>query len=268
MTAEAPDTHDVERRIGSLLDEAGVRRWGPIEVVASTGSTNADLAARALEPGILGTVRITTDQVAGRGRHARVWSAPAGGQLAISVVLDAGADTAKLGWLSLATGVAAATAIDRATGVRPVLKWPNDVLVGEKKVAGILAEFTPAADGGVVVVGIGINTNMSAAELPVPTATSLLEETGAPVDPAVLAAAYLTALAAQPWPDDIAGVAARYRERCDTLGRRITLQLPGGEVLEGTAADVDEQGRIVVQRPDGARVTAAAGDVLHLRRAR
>ena len=236
-----------------------------IEVVESTGSTNADLAARAGEPGIVGTVRITTDQTSGRGRHARVWSAPAGGQVAISVALDAGDQTEQLGWLSLATGVAAASAIEAATGVRPTLKWPNDVLVDGKKVAGILAEYIPAPTGGVVIVGIGINTGMAADELPVPTATSLQVESGAPVDVAALVAEYLRALADAPWPDDVAEVARRYRDRCDTLGRRVRLTLPGERTVEGVADDVDEQGRIVVRTDDGQSFTAAAGDVLHLR---
>lgn len=236
-----------------------------IEVVDSTGSTNADLAARAAEPGIVGTVRVTTDQTAGRGRHARVWSAPRGGQVAVSVVLDAGERAERLGWLSLATGVAAASAIESATGVRPTLKWPNDVLVDGKKVAGILAEYIPASTGSVVVVGIGINTDMTADDLPVPTATSLLVESGDPVDVAALVAEYLSALADTPWPTDVDEVARRYRDRCDTLGRRIKLSLPDERSVEGVAEDVDGEGRIVVRTDDGQRFTAAAGDVLHLR---
>ncbi|MFT4041842.1 MAG: biotin--[acetyl-CoA-carboxylase] ligase [Gordonia sp. (in: high G+C Gram-positive bacteria)] len=265
MSHGAPPSAETQQRIVELLGAAGEGRWDRIEVVDSTGSTNADLVGRAHDPGIVGTVRITTDQVAGRGRHARVWSAPAGGQLAISAVLAAGTQADTLGWLSLATGVAAAQAIERASGVRPVLKWPNDVLVNEKKVAGILAEFTATDAGGVVVVGIGINTNMTADDLPVPTATSLLEETGTRVDVARLAAQFLLALAAQPWPADIASVAARYRERCDTLGRRIRLSLPGDRIVEGTAVDVDRRGRIVVDTGTGEPTVAAAGDVLHLR---
>lgn len=234
--------------------------WHRIEVVESTGSTNADLAARATDDDIVGTVRITTDQTAGRGRRTRVWSAPAGAQIAISAVVAVGDNADRLGWLSLATGIAAATGIEKATGLRPVLKWPNDVLIGERKTAGILAEYV----NGHAVVGIGINTNMSESDLPVPTATSLQVATGAPVDAAAVAIEYLRALAAVGWPDGIDDLARQYRQRCDTIGRAVRLELPDGEVT-GTARDVDREGRIVIEAADGRTVTAAAGDVVHLR---
>lgn len=263
MTDDVSDPTAVLRASieGADLSGAG---WHRVEVVTSTGSTNADLAARASDPDIVGTVRITTDQTAGRGRRTRVWTAPAGGQVAISAVVAVGEHADRLGWLSLAAGVAAATGIEAATGVRPALKWPNDVLVGEKKVAGILAEFVTTPRGGIAIVGIGINTDMTADELPVPTATSLREETGARVDAASVAVEYLRALAHVPWPDDIAGLAADYRQRCVTIGRKVRLSLPDSEVV-GMARDVDEQGRIVIDGDDGRGIAAAAGDVVHLR---
>ena len=242
-------------------------RWRRIEVVESTGSTNADLIARAAEPDIDGTVRITTDQTAGRGRHQRVWTAPPGGQLAVSAAWAIGGHTEQLGWLSLLTGMSAAAAIEAQTGIRPVLKWPNDVLVDDRKVAGILAEYTGTPDGGVAVVGIGINTEMTADELPVPTATSLALATGGPIDAAGLATAYLRALSEWEWPLDLDAVAAQYRQRSDTLGRRIRLHLPGDREVVGVATDIDRDGRIVVETGDGERIVAAAGDVVHLRRA-
>ncbi|MFT4126536.1 MAG: biotin--[acetyl-CoA-carboxylase] ligase [Gordonia sp. (in: high G+C Gram-positive bacteria)] len=240
--------------------------WHTVEVVASTGSTNADLVARAGDPDLAGTVRITTDQTAGRGRHTRTWEAPPGGQVAISAVLPVTGRTDRLGWLSLGTGIAAARGIEAATGVAAVLKWPNDVLVGEKKVAGILSEFVDTPAGGVAVVGTGINTGMTPADLPVPTATSLAIETGTAVDVAAVAAGYLRALSALNWPDAVDAIAAAYRRHCDTLGRAVRLILPTGEVA-GTAVDVDAEGRILVVDDAGHRHLAAAGDVVHLRRA-
>lgn len=266
-SSDSRSPRDAEALRAAIAERVGSPGHGvasTIEVVDATGSTNADLAARAAEPGIIGTVRITTDQTSGRGRHARVWSAPPGGQVAVSVVLDARGSTERLGWLSLATGVAAASAIESATGVRPTLKWPNDVLVDGKKVAGILAEYIPSPAGGVVIVGIGINTAMTADELPVDTATSLQIESGQPVDVPTLVADYLKALGDMPWPDDIEDLARRYRDRCDTLGRRVRLSLPDERSVDGVADDVDEQGRIVIRTDDGP-FTAAAGDVLHLR---
>ncbi|GAA1481806.1 biotin--[acetyl-CoA-carboxylase] ligase [Gordonia sinesedis] len=277
------DGGDLAAAMAALAPQLADTRWRHVEVVESTGSTNADLIARAAESDIEGTVRITTDQTAGRGRHQRVWAAPAGGQLAMSVAfaVRAGSSgtraaaepsapegrphTDELGWLSLLTGLSAAAAIEECTGVRPVLKWPNDVLVDDRKVAGILAEYAGSVDGGVAVVGIGINTDMTADELPVDTATSLRLATGAPVDTAALATAYLRALSEWRWPLDGAAAVEAYRHRSDTLGRRVRLTLPGGTEVVGTAVDIDPDGRIVVESDGGERTVAAAGDVVHLR---
>ncbi|NDK91489.1 biotin--[acetyl-CoA-carboxylase] ligase [Gordonia desulfuricans] len=262
------DPSDLRSGIDRLGDRLAGTIWQRVEVVDSTGSTNADLVARASEPDIVGTARITTDQTAGRGRHSRVWEAPAGAQLAISAVLPVRGHTDTLGWLSLATGLAVATAIEETTGLRAMLKWPNDVLIGDKKVSGILAEYVAATDsvpGGIAVVGTGFNTDMTADQLPVPTATSLRIELGEPVDAAALAVDYLRALGGLGWPDDLATITRRYRDRCDTLGRRVRLILPGDDVRVGTAVDVDPDGRIVVRTDSGEQVSATAADVVHLR---
>ncbi len=249
-----------------IADAVRGTRWGAVEVVESTGSTNADLMARVGEPGLAGTVRITTHQTQGRGRHTRVWETPPGRQVAISAAVGVTDHTERLGWLSLVAGMAAAGAIETVTGVRPTLKWPNDVLIDDRKTAGILSEYAPAPTGGIAVIGIGINTRMSADDLPVPTATSLLIATGAPVDHTALVAAYLRELSGwlDRWPDDVAGLAAAYRQRCDTIGRRVRLDLPDGSEVLGVASGVDDAGRIEVDA-DGRSVVASAADVTHLR---
>ncbi|WP_238423015.1 biotin--[acetyl-CoA-carboxylase] ligase [Gordonia sp. 'Campus'] len=246
-------------------------RWHRIEVVDATGSTNADLVSRAADAAVAGTVRITTDQTAGRGRHARTWTAPAGTQLAMSAAIDVGEHTEDLGWLSLLAGLAAVRGVDEAIGLHPTLKWPNDVLVDGKKVAGILSEYTrsdhtSAGPGGIAVIGTGLNTTMTQEQLPVPTATSLRIVAGREVPLTDLAASYLRALSEllDLWPHDLDGLAARYREDSDTIGRRVRLVLPGDKELVGTATGVDRSGRIIVDA-DGRQVVAAAGDVTHLR---
>ncbi|AZG44834.1 Bifunctional ligase/repressor BirA [Gordonia insulae] len=241
-------------------------RWHTIEVVDATGSTNADLVERSAGEDVGGTVRITTDQTAGRGRHARVWSAPRGSQLAMSAAVKVGDHTEHLGWLSLIAGLAAVQAVDDVVGVRPGLKWPNDVLIEDRKVAGILSEYTRSPSGGIAVIGIGINTAMTEDQLPVPTATSLQIVTGKPVSASDLAAAFLRALSdlLALWPDDVARLAEIYRERSDTVGRRVRLTLPGDQEVVGLVTGVDSAGRIVIDA-DGREVVAAAGDVTHLR---
>jgi BirA family transcriptional regulator, biotin operon repressor / biotin---[acetyl-CoA-carboxylase] ligase len=150
------------------------------------------------------------------------------------------------------------------TGVPASLKWPNDVLVRERKLAGILAE----AHGGAVVVGVGLNVTLTRAGLPVPTATSLLIEDAASTDRTSLLVAILTELAGryQAWraDPDAAGPRADYLRWCATIGREVRAELPGGAVLTGTAADVDDAGRLVLRTPGGL-VPVGAGDVVHVR---
>ncbi|MYR06154.1 biotin--[acetyl-CoA-carboxylase] ligase [Gordonia sp. SID5947] len=250
----------------ALVENLADTCWHTVEVVESTGSTNADLIARAASEEIGGTVRVTTDQTTGRGRHARVWSAPAGGQLAMSSAVAVGGDTEHLGWLSLIAGLAVARAVEAVAGRRPTLKWPNDVLVDDRKIAGILSEYTQTPTGGVAVIGVGLNTAMTEDQLPVPTATSLLIVTGDEVAPADIAEQFLRALSEllALWPADVDRLADMYRDRSDTLGRRVRLVLPGDNELVGTAVRIDRTGRIVID-VDGREVVAAAGDVTHLR---
>ena len=151
------------------LDAAGLRRaavapdglWREIEVVPSTGSTNADLLARALRGEPEGVVLAAEEQTAGRGRMGRSWTSPRYAALTFSLLIRPDVPPARRGWLPLLTGVAVAAAVTTVTGVPAKLKWPNDVLAGEAKLAGILAE----AAGDAIVVGIGLNVSTEPAEL-------------------------------------------------------------------------------------------------------
>lgn len=230
-----------------------------------TGSTNADLLEQARAGVAEGLVLVAEEQTAGRGRLGRAWSAPARAALTFSVLLrPAGVPPTRLGWLPLLTGVAVATAVRDQAGVRASLKWPNDVLVGERKLAGILAE----AHGDAVVVGVGLNVTLSQPELPVPTATSLLIEHAASTDRTSLLAAILTGLGRryQAWRKDPSQADLRdgYLRWCATIGREVRVELPGGALLTGTATDVDDAGRLVVRTPERL-VPVGAGDVVHVR---
>src|SRR4051812_18958939 len=160
-----------------------------LDVLDSAGSTNDELRARATGPDAwphLSAVA-TDNQLAGRGRLGRVWTAPPGGSLALSVLLRPDLPPEALGWLPLLSGLAVVRTL-RGLGADASLKWPNDVLIGDRKVCGILAEMLP--DGSGVIVGIGVNLSLTEDELPVPTATSLALE-GIAADPDDVAAGIL-----------------------------------------------------------------------------
>jgi BirA family biotin operon repressor/biotin-[acetyl-CoA-carboxylase] ligase len=253
--------------------------WREVRVTESTGSTNADLIAHARRGGAEGTVLAAEAQVAGRGRLGRRWVSPPRAGLAFSVLLrPAAVPVAARGWLPLLAGLAVAAAVRAESSVNALLKWPNDVLAGGRKLAGILAEQA----AGAVVIGIGLNVSATRAELPVPQATSLALETAASPDRNRLLAGILRELesryrmladhggadrrmaagpgAAAPH----APLRAEYLDRCCTLGREVQVMMPGDRVIAGTAADVDEAGRLVVATAAGA-VPVSAGDVVHVR---
>ena len=241
-----------------------------LEVVASTGSTNDDLVRAATrDPAAWPApcVLATDHQTAGRGRLGRVWSAPAGTSLAVSVLLRPSVPRDAFGWLSLAAGAAMTGAL-RDLGVDARAKWPNDVLIADRKVCGVLAQ---ALEDGGVVVGAGLNHAAGRDDLPVPTATSLALE-GGPTDPDRLIAAYLQRLLAlvagfeAAGGDPERGLRAAVLAASGTVGRRVRVSLPDGSALVGTAVDVDAQGRVVVDGgPMRGSTAVPAGDVEHLR---
>jgi BirA family biotin operon repressor/biotin-[acetyl-CoA-carboxylase] ligase len=265
-----------------MLDEHVLRAaalsgfWTAIDVVTSTGSTNADLLARAVAaPGSPeGQVLVAEEQTAGRGRLGRSWSSSPGESLTFSVLLrPAAVPAGRRGWLPLLTGVAVVSAVRAVSGVDAVLKWPNDVLVAERKLAGILAEQSP--DGSAVVIGTGLNVATPAEALPASSAglpaTSLLAE-GATVSREALLLAVLGQLAhwyltfrADPDPAR-AGLLDAYRSLSATLGRTVRAELPAGRVITGVASDIDPDGRLLIQETTATGVTpVSAGDVIHVR---
>ena len=259
------------------LDVTAVRRdlvgpdrpWHDLVVVDTTGSTNADLLARhANGEDINGTVLIAEHQSAGRGRNGRAWSTPPRSQIALSVGVDASAvPTTAWGWVPLLTGVAVVDAVRAITGLDAHLKWPNDVLVGEGKLAGILAEV--AAPDSVIVVGLGLNVTLTADEAPDPRATSLLMLGSSMLDRSALLGAVLAELSVRidHWrsaggPD--AALIADYRTRSLTLGTRVRAILPGEREIVGIATDLDESGQLSIDT-GSQTVTVSAGDITHLR---
>lgn len=247
--------------------------WTSLEVVASTGSTNADLAARAAQLPE-GAVLVAEEQTAGRGRLDRTWVAPARSGLFFSVLLKPGeaVPQERWGWLTLLAGVAATAGVSRAAGVDTGLKWPNDLLVTvegeERKTGGILAERV--ADG--VVIGIGLNVTLTEDELPVPAAGSLALAKAAVTDRDPLLKAVLRSL--EQWYGNwraaggdpaASGLQETYAAGCTTLGRHVRAELPGGRTLTGTAEAIDPEGRLVIRTAEDKHEAVGAGDVVHLR---
>ncbi|MEU8897078.1 biotin--[acetyl-CoA-carboxylase] ligase [Nocardia sp. NPDC048505] len=257
---------DAEQLRRALDESSELSFFSGLEVVESTGSTNADLIARAGEPGIEQTVLLAEAQESGRGRHARNWVSPPRAQISMSILVRLrGIDPSVLGWLPLLTGVAVVDALRATAGVDANLKWPNDVLIGGRKVAGILAEVALSGDAPAVVVGVGINVSLAEPELPVPHATSLLLAGAANLDRTALVRSLLTEFARRfaAWRTagwDTTGLIEAYRARCATIGAEVRAELPGGEVLTGVATGIDDHGRLVI----GDRAVSA-GDVTHLR---
>lgn len=242
--------------------------WTDLRVVQQTGSTNADVATAAQAGAPHGLVVVAELQTEGRGRDDRSWSAPLRSGLAFSVLLRPPVATrASWGWLPLLAGLAVVGPVRAVAGLDAGLKWPNDVLVGDRKLAGLLAEVV----GDAVVLGIGLNVSLRVDELPVPTATSLAIEAAGTTDREPLLRAVLRELGTryrrfvEAGGDATAcGLAEDYRATCRTLGRRVHVSLPGVRHVDGEALAIDDAGRIVVRNDDGDHALAA-GDVTHLR---
>jgi BirA family biotin operon repressor/biotin-[acetyl-CoA-carboxylase] ligase len=232
-----------------------------VRLHSAAESTNALAAADAQR----GLVVVADHQTAGRGRLGRTWTTPPGAALTFSAVVDPVVDDEWWPLVPLVAGYAVARV------VRGSVKWPNDVLLHERKVCGILVERVHVrAHGGdkpLAVVGIGINVDQTAAELPVPTASSLAL-LGFPWDRTELFGRVLHDL--RTWlgvmVSSPTAFVASFRGLCDTHGCDVTVDLPDGSVLAGRASGVDDHGRLQVETSEGT-TPVAAGDVVHVRRA-
>jgi BirA family biotin operon repressor/biotin-[acetyl-CoA-carboxylase] ligase len=240
-----------------------------VEVLDTATSTNAVAADRAREGAAEGVVVVAEHQTAGRGRLDRTWDTPPRSGLTFSLVLRPDVPPADWPWLPLLTGHVVSKAL-RANGYDAGVKWPNDVLVGERKVAGILLERVETPAGPAAIVGVGLNVSLTAEELPVPTATSLQLASGSAPDRTALLVSLLSSLqeAYDAWQAGGAEATARLRSsyvaECVTIGREVRVEMPSGEPLTGRATGVDESGRLVVAGPAGDTVVGA-GDVVHVR---
>lgn len=243
-----------------------------VHLLQSTDSTNRYILDQMRLGAGEGLVAIAEVQSAGRGRMERNWIAPPGASLLVSVLTEPRIPVADLHFLTKITAMAAREAVEEVYGLAAQVKWPNDLLFGEKKFAGILAESVIHQNRAKVVLGAGINLDWTAealASIERP-ATAISLELGAPAGRRhVMAVAYLNRLGV--FLRDITSAQGRarllsqYKDLCVTLGQMVRVEATGG-VVEGMAVDITASGEIVVQVGE-ARQTFSAGDVIHLRSA-
>ena len=233
----------------------------------SIGSTNTEAKRLAAAGAPHGTVLIAGHQTGGRGRMGRSFHSPAGLGIYLSVILRWNCWPAQLMHLTCAAAVAMCDAVESAAGIRPGIKWTNDLVHGKRKLGGILTELSLNGDGTVnyAVIGIGINCRHTAADFPEELrdmAGSLAMISRTPVDTAKVAAAMIDDLyfMSQCLLTDKAAIMDRYRADCVTVGKAVSVHR-FEEVRHGTAVDVDNDGALLVRFGDGHTETVAAGEV-------
>jgi BirA family transcriptional regulator, biotin operon repressor / biotin---[acetyl-CoA-carboxylase] ligase len=237
-----------------------ISQYWRVSVVEVTGSTQDDLAHLIAEKKARNGEVITTEfQSAGRGRLDRKFDAPASSALMFSFYVEPHREKSDWSFLPLLTGLAAIFALSSLDpDSSPTLKWPNDILIADGKVGGIIAQ----ASGDGVVIGVGINVGMTQEELPVVTATSLALHNYPEQDRNLILAIFLTTFEElfERWQngEDLRHL---YKERSATIGHDIRIEHPDGSHKNGKAVDVTPAGELILE--DGSRVTV--GDVVHLR---
>ncbi len=217
------------------------------------------VARREAEQGATeGTVIVAGEQTAGRGRLQRTWVSPPG-SVSLSVILHPHVD--RLPYLIMVASLAVVYSIEAVTGLKPVIKWPNDVLINGKKVCGILIENK--VRGGTVqhaIIGIGVNVNLKMADFPEfqPMATSLFDELCRKVSRLTLIRALLVEME-RLYLSPPGAVYEEWRDRLVTLGKRVSVRW-GDTEYDGVAESVDRNGCLLVRQPDGNLVKGVAGD--------
>ena len=233
----------------------------------SIDSTNTRARELAKQGAPEGTILLADTQTGGRGRMGRSFHSPAGTGIYMSVILRPGCAPAELMHLTCAVAVAMCDAVEAATGLRPGIKWTNDLVFGKRKLGGILTELGLGTDGRVdyAIVGIGVNCCQREEDFPADIraiAGSLAMATGNAVDRPRAAAAMICSLREMRMRllSDKDALLAQYRRDCVTLGKSISL-VRGDEVRHGKALDIDSEGALVVEFSPGIAETVNSGEV-------
>lgn len=261
---------DLERIEKHCRSHTKVREWVReimmFDRVDSTNRIALEMASQGLPGGI---VILAEAQEKGKGRLGREWFSPEGMNLYFSLLLRPYQPARDFPLYSLATSVALIEAIQRTTGLAVQIKWPNDVVLEDKKLAGILLESEVRGDQSPsLVVGVGVNVNIGLTDFPPElqkSATSLRMALGRPVDRADLLIELFNQLVEQyRLVDDKALLIQAVRQHCQTLGRRVRVQTARQE-FEGWAEDLQEDGALLIRMGDGNQRRILVGDVTHLR---
>ena len=230
-------------------------------------STNDELKRLARQGAPHGTVLIADRQTGGHGRMGRSFLSPGGVGVYLSILLRPDCAPTELMHLTCATAAAMCDALEAATGLRPGIKWTNDLVWGKRKLGGILTELGLSPQGRVdyAIIGIGINCCQQESDFAPEIrdmAGSLAMATGTPIDRSRVAAAMMEALwqMSRQLLTEKQAILTRYRRDCVTLGREISV-LRGDTVRHGTAMDVDTDGALVVAYPDGTTEAVNSGEV-------
>lgn len=210
-----------------------------------------------------GAIAVAEEQTAGRGRMGRSWVSPPGVNLYFTLIVRPTLE--QLRYLAVIAPLAVCQAIEETTGLLPRIKWPNDVVIGDKKVCGVLTQSEIADDVvlyALIGPGINVNIDVAAHEEIRATATSLRSELGREVDREEVLAATLNhfeALYRALRRGEVVSMA--WKHRLDTLGKHVRVQSAGGPVEQGVAVDADSDGSLILRRDDGSHVRVEAGEV-------
>ncbi len=213
-----------------------------------------------------GCVICADSQTKGRGRMGRRWTSPKDTGIYVSIILRPSVSLSAISWLTLLTAVAVSDSVKEVCNFYPMIKWPNDVLINDRKLAGILTELNAEADRvRFVIIGVGININTPLSFLP-KNSTSLRHETGRRISRVEFLQVFLRRL--EFWYDilkkgEVYSIADAWKQQSSTLGRRIRI-VNGGDVVEGIAVDLDEYGGLLLRSDSGVFVKKMSGDVVYV----
>lgn len=240
----------------------------PLELREETGSTNSDALTLGRQGAVPGTVVIARSQRGGRGRLGKKWLSPPGSGLYFSLILRPGLAMDEVAKITLAAGLALCRAVAAACPVHPMLKWPNDLLIGGRKCGGILTEMElDGRERPLVVIGIGVNVSTTAADFGkelVDRASSLEEQSGARVDRGALFAQMLSELDRQVVrleEEGFAAILADWRRYDATLGKRLTWLTGDYQVVTGVSLGPDREGRLNIRDDEGRMHEVLSGDI-------